>query len=110
VTPDHQGVRELGRLKVRYKRRDGDQSHLLSWPVRDGDGTLATMSSDFRFSAAVAALGLALQASPHRGAERAAMARELAASALGAGDADDPHKQEFLTLASKAQSLARGTD
>jgi len=38
------------------------------------------------------------------------MARELAASALAARDADDAHKQEFLALASKAQSLARGSD
>ena len=82
----------------------------MSWPVRDAGLALPATSSDFRFSAAVAAFGLALRASPHRGSATAAMARELAASALGARDADDPHKQEFLTLASKAQSLARGND
>jgi hypothetical protein len=38
------------------------------------------------------------------------MARELAASALGARDGGDAHKQEFLTLAAKAQTLARGND
>ena len=101
---------ELGTLKVRYKEPDGDEQPALSWPVRDAGLALAATSSDFRFAAAVAAFGLALRASAHRGSATAAMARELAASALGARDADDPHKQEFLTLASKAQSLARGND
>lgn len=102
---------ELGTLRVRYKKPNGDQSQLLSWPVRDrGLATLAATSRDFRFSAAVAAFGLALRASPYRGTATAAMARELAESALGARDADDAHKHEFLTLASKAQALARGND
>jgi len=101
---------ELGTLKVRYKQADGDQSRLMTWPVRDAGSALTATSSDFRFSAAVAAFGLALRGSPHRGSATAAMARELAVSALGARDGDDAHKQEFLTLASKAQSLARGND
>ena len=101
---------ELGTLKVRYKEPTADESRLLSWPVRDVGFALPATSSDFRFSAAVAAFGLALRTSPQRGSATAAMARELAASGLGARDADDPHKQEFLTLAAKAQALARGND
>jgi Ca-activated chloride channel family protein len=95
---------------VRYKEPDGSASRLLSWPVRDGGLALSATSGDFRFSAAVAAFGLALRASPHRGSATAAMARALAASALGGRDAGDAHKQEFLTLAAKAQAVARGND
>lgn len=101
---------ELGTLKVRYKDPDGDASRLLTWPVRDGGLALPATSNDFRFSAAVAAFGLALRASPDRGLATAAMARELAASALGGPNGDDAHKHEFLTLASKAQAVARGSD
>jgi Ca-activated chloride channel family protein len=101
---------EVGTLKVRYKEPDGSASRLLSWPVRDGGLALSATSGDFRFSAAVAAFGLALRASPHRGSATAAMARELAASALDGRDAGDAHKQEFLTLAAKAQAVARGND
>jgi Ca-activated chloride channel family protein len=101
---------ELGTLKVRYKAPDGGESRLATWPVRDAQLALTATSNDFRFAAAVAAFGLALRASPHRGSATAAMARELAASALGARDGGDAHKQEFLTLAAKAQTLARGND
>jgi Ca-activated chloride channel homolog len=98
---------ELATLKARYKAPDGGESRLETWPVRDAGLALTATSSDFRFAAAVAAFGLALRASPHRGSATAEMARSLAASALGDGDA---HKQEFLTLAEKAQALARRKD
>jgi Ca-activated chloride channel family protein len=94
---------ELGTLALRYKEPEGRASRLLSWPLRDGGETLAAASRDFRFAAAVAAFGLSLRASPHRGTATFAMARELAAAAGG----DDPHRRELVELCDKARALAR---
>jgi Ca-activated chloride channel family protein len=95
---------ELGTLAVRYKAPAGEVSRLASWPIRDEGRAVAATSNDFRFAAAVAAFGLALRASPHRGAATAGMARALGAAAVGDGD---PHKQAFLALAARAEALAR---
>jgi Ca-activated chloride channel homolog len=95
---------ELGALAIRWKEPEGRTSRLASWTVRDEGGTLGQTSADFRFAASVAAFGLSLRASPHRGTASFAMARELAGAALTAAD---PHRREFLALVEKARTLGR---
>jgi Ca-activated chloride channel family protein len=90
-------------VKLRYKQPDGDRSQLLSFPVTDGGTAWSSASRDFRHAAAVAAFGMLLRDSPHRGEATWAMVQELAAQ----GVARDPHgyRSEFATLARKAQEL-----
>jgi Ca-activated chloride channel family protein len=95
---------ELMTLKVRWKRPQSGESRLASWTIRDGRGALAATSADFRFSAAVAAFGMALRGSPDRGAATARLAFELAAGAQPGADA---HKREFLAITEEAQRLGR---
>jgi Ca-activated chloride channel homolog len=98
---------ELLTVKVRYKTRDGRQSRLLSSAVRDEGRTLPAMSSDFRFAAAVAALGMWLRDTPDRGTAAPGLARDLAVSA-GAGtgaDAGDQRRGDFLRLVDTAARL-----
>jgi Ca-activated chloride channel family protein len=101
---------ELFTIKVRYKQPDGGPSRLASWPVRDGGApTLAGTSPDFRFAAGVAAFGMVLRRSPHRGAATAGLALALGRAA-GADAGGDRHRREFLTLAERAGALARKND
>ena len=62
-------------------------------------------SPDFRFASAVAAFGLVLRQSPHKGTATLESVEDAAAGALG----DDPagYRREFLDLARKARTLMR---
>jgi Ca-activated chloride channel family protein len=55
---------ELAFVKLRYKAPDGDASRLLERPVSARE---TSVNHDFTFSAAVAAYGMILRQSPHRG-------------------------------------------
>jgi Ca-activated chloride channel family protein len=96
---------ELCTIKLRYKEPNATQSKLLERVVGDAEQTLAHSSPTFRFSAAVAAFGMTLQDSKTRGSASFAMARELAAGAIGS----DPegYRREFLSLVDTAKSLRR---
>jgi secreted protein with Ig-like and vWFA domain len=77
-------VGELLHVALRYKRPGEPTSRLLTHPVRarDARGAVAAASADFRFAASVAAWGMLLRDSEHRG--RATPAAVLAL-ARGAG-------------------------
>jgi Ca-activated chloride channel family protein len=96
---------ELLTVKLRYKEPDGTTSRLATFPVEDpGNASYGAASEDFRFAAAVAALGIALR-NPEGGAGFGpALAAELAATAVG----EDPHgyRKEFLRLAERAAELS----
>ncbi len=90
-------LNEILTLKLRYKRPDGNQSMLLTFPLVDPENmSVAATSSDFQFAAAVATFGLALRNSPHRGEASFALAEELAHPVLG----EDPEgrRREFAEL------------
>ena len=55
---------DVMRIKIRYKEPDGKESRLLEVPVPHRPVALSEASTDFRFSAAVAGFGQALQALP----------------------------------------------
>ncbi len=94
---------ELLMLKLRYKRPQENESRLMQIPVRDRSGSFESASEDFRFAAAVAAFGMILRDSPHKGSASIDSVREIARKALG----EDPsgHRAEFLYLVNAARPL-----
>ena len=95
---------ELLNVKLRYKEPEGSTSVPLELAVVDRGAAFAAASPDSRFAAAVAAFGMLLRESPHRGQSTfdavIAMAEEAGAAA------GDEHRREFLALAKKAKTLA----
>jgi Ca-activated chloride channel family protein len=97
------GSGELMTLKLRYKQPDGDTSQLIEVPVRDSGASYAKASDDFKFAASVAAFGMILRDSPHKGSASYAGVIELAGEGVG----EDPHgyRAQFIELVKKAQAL-----
>lgn len=93
-------------VKLRWKRPDLDRSELIRLPVVDRNQRYRGSSADFRFAAAVAAFGLVLRDSPHRGEASLALAAELANSALGSDE--DGRRAEFVRLVRRAAELGGG--
>ncbi len=98
------GSGEMMTLKLRYKAPDGDTSQLASFPVRDSGKSLAATSEDYRFSAAVAALGMILRDSSHRGSANFALVESLARGSLGRDEGG--YRREFLTLLDGVRRLS----
>ncbi|RXK53318.1 DUF3520 domain-containing protein [Oleiharenicola lentus] len=94
---------ELLTVKVRYKEPAGDTSSKLEFPLRDAGTRFADASQDFKFAAAVAAFGMALRDSPHKGTLTLAEVSAWGREGLG-GDAGG-YRSEFLGLVGKAQAL-----
>ncbi|HEY0026136.1 MAG TPA: von Willebrand factor type A domain-containing protein [Longimicrobium sp.] len=86
---------EMMNVKVRYKAPDGDHSRLLSHAVQVPARNGAT-SDDFRFAAAVAAFGMVLRESEHRGRATVQQVLTLARGARG-GDAEG-YRAEFIRM------------
>jgi Ca-activated chloride channel family protein len=98
------GSGELLTVKLRYKSPEGRESRALEYAVADPGASFASASADSRFAAAVAAFGMVLRASPHRGV---ATFDSVIAMAEDAGAAKgDAHRREFVELARKAKALA----
>lgn len=90
-------------MKVRYKEPAGETSRLLSAAVRDNG--VQQPSANVRFSAAVAAFGMLLRDSEHKGSATYAQVLELARDAKG----DDPegYRAEFVQMVETAQRLTQ---
>jgi len=88
-------------VKLRYKAPEGGASTPIKRGVEDDGKDVARASEDFRFAAAVAAFGMLLRGSPHKGTATYEGVRELAESAVGA----DPsgYRREFADLVRKAR-------
>jgi hypothetical protein len=95
--------RELLTVKLRWKRPDGDTSLLEQVPLADRGGAFEQASDDLRFAAAVAAFGMILRNSEHRGEATLPMVARIAGGSLGT-DAGG-WRAEFLDLVRKAESL-----
>ncbi len=94
------GPAEWLTVRMRYKHPARETSEELSVALPEGALQEAT-SGDFRWTGAVAAFGLVLRDSPHKGEASLKMVQRLAESAQG----EDAHgkRQEFLLLVNKAQ-------
>jgi Ca-activated chloride channel family protein len=102
-TTEAAGSGEMLTLKIRYKEPRGAQSELMQFAVRDEGRQLKDTSETYRFSAAVAAYGMLLRASEHKGQATYELARDLAQGAMG----KDPHgyRAEFVRLISMARDV-----
>jgi Ca-activated chloride channel family protein len=95
---------ELMTIKLRYKQPDGAESRLVSLSVADRAGAWQRASDNFRFAASVAAFGLLLRDSRHKGAANYEGVAHLARSAAGADLAG--HRAEFVGLVERARTLS----
>ena len=93
---------ELLTVKLRYKEPDGDTSRLRSVAVCDLEPGREP-SANLRFASAVAAFGMLLRESEHRGSATWDQVIDLARGAVG--DDPDGHRTEFLVLARNAEQL-----
>ncbi|MCE2728090.1 MAG: von Willebrand factor type A domain-containing protein [Planctomycetaceae bacterium] len=95
--------RELLTVKLRWKKPDGDTSTLLEVPLAEKGGAFAAAPADLRFAAAVAAFGMILRESEHKGTATLPFVAEIAGSSLG-HDAGG-YRAEFLDLVRKAEAV-----
>ncbi len=96
---------ELCTLKLRYKAPDADKSDLDKFAVEDLGTEAVEPSPDFEWQASVAAFGMLLRNSEHKGQASWPLVSELCAGAVG----DDPHgqREEFQKLVKTAATLAQ---
>jgi len=92
-------------LKVRYKEPKEETSRLLSLSVRDEGKSFANAREDFRFSAAVAAFGMLLRDSPHKGRATYPQVREWARQG-SPETGQSAYREEFIQLVQKAETLS----
>jgi Ca-activated chloride channel family protein len=93
---------ELLTVKLRYKEPEGETSRLVSQAVPSNVGA-GRGSERLRFAAAVAAFGMLLRESEHRGQADWPMVLELAQGARGRDEAG--YRAEFVSLAQSAARL-----
>jgi len=97
--------KELMTVKLRYKKPDGDKSKLIVQPLIDTDVALKKSSDNFRFSAAVAAFGLILRDSKHKG--DATFEDVIAMAKNAKGKDKEGYRYEFIKLVEKASLLKK---
>ena len=100
---DSPASRELLTVKLRWKQPEGDTSTLREVPLAEKGGAFDAASADLRFAAAVAAFGMILRDSEHKGTATLPFAAETAGSALG-GD-EGGYRAEFLDLVRRAEAI-----
>ena len=89
-------------VRVRYKDPDRDETGELRLAVRDVGVPLEGTSEDFRFASSVAAFGMLLRDSAHRG--NADYDLVLRLSREGRGEDPFGYRSEFMNLVRNAQS------
>ncbi|WP_101447433.1 vWA domain-containing protein [Pontibacter ramchanderi] len=96
LDPKAKSSDEMLTMKLRYKEPDGETSRLMTKTV-SSQAISATQTSDsFRFSAAVAACGMLLRDSEHKGNASFPMVLELAKNARGKDE--EGYRIEFINL------------
>ena len=94
----------VGRLELRYKQPDEEQSQLMVHELSSDVRTAEAMSCNFRWATAIAAYSQVLQNSAHKGNADLKLVRTLAEASLG----DDPYgiRQAFLNQLLLTEELA----
>jgi Ca-activated chloride channel family protein len=90
-------------LKIHYKQPEGDTGPQIEIPVTDSGKQFSEADRDFQFAASVAAFGMLLRDSPHKGNATLDAVAEIAAAA--AENDKGGYRQEFLELVAKAKQL-----
>lgn len=96
---------ELLTMKIRYKAPEGDVSAKQEFPLVDGGRRFEQTDGEFQFAAAVAAWGMLLRDSPHKGS--ATFEDVLGWAENGLGDDAAGYRAEFVELVRKSAELAR---
>ena len=94
---------ELLTVKLRYQEPAGEVSRLMEVAVTDRGAPLAEASTDYRFAAAVAGLGMILRDSPHLGSATLESVLRLAEASLGTDE--EGYRAEFVELVRKAGKI-----
>ncbi len=96
---------ELLTVKIRYKEPEGDVSAKQEFPLIDGGQRFDQAGREFQFAAAVAAWGMLLRDSPHKGT--ATIEQVLAWAEAGLGDDAGGYRAEFIQLVRRSAQLSR---
>ncbi|MDR0863373.1 MAG: VWA domain-containing protein [Candidatus Symbiothrix sp.] len=99
--PATTGSKELLTIKLRYKEPDADASKKMELPVMDGRTN--TVSSDFRFAAAVAMFGQLLGDSEFKG--NATYDKVIALAKTALDNDEQGYRREFVRLAETVKGL-----
>ena len=97
------GVYELLAVKIRSKDPESDTSVLSEFTVKESEKRFREASRDFKFAAAVAAFGMVLRDSPHKGSADMESALEWAKE--GKGVDSHGYRHEFIRLIHRAISI-----
>jgi Ca-activated chloride channel family protein len=93
-------------LKLRYKQPEGDESTLMEFPIKDTGLKFSDADRDFQFASSVAAFGMLLRDSPHKG--KATM-QGVAQIARNSAKGDETgYRIEFVELVAKTRQLLGG--
>lgn len=99
--PENARKGELLTVSLRYKLPENSRSVLLAVPAVDSGASFSKASEDFRFASSVAAFGMLLRDSPHKGTANAQSVLEAALDAQGT----DLLRSEFVELVRSASLL-----
>lgn len=103
VTTSQSG--EMMTIKFRYKKPDGDKSKLIVHAVIDNQVKLINSSTNFRFAAAVAEMGMLLRNSEFK--SDASFANVLSLARKARGNDEEGYRAEFIKMVEAASSLAK---
>ena len=95
---------EVVTVKIRSKEPEKDKSVLSEFTVKESKEKFGEASQDFKFAAAVAAFGMVLRDSPHKGSANLERALEWAKEGKGADRYG--YRQEFIRLIHRAISIS----
>ncbi|WP_076667592.1 vWA domain-containing protein [Pontibacter indicus] len=96
LDPKAKSSDEMLTMKLRYKEPDGETSRLMTKTVNSQAIPTDQTSDNFRFSAAVAACGMLLRDSEHKGNASFPMVLDLAKNARGKDE--EGYRIEFVNL------------
>jgi Ca-activated chloride channel family protein len=94
---------EILTMKIRYKEPDQGKSVVSEFSANDSGRKFSEGTQDYRFAAAVAAFGMVLRDSPHKGSATLDAALEWAKQAKGPDR--NGYREEFIRLIHRAISM-----
>jgi len=96
---------EMVTIKFRYKNPDSNKSKMKSVVVNDKPLALKLTSNDFRFSSAVAELGMLLRGSDFK--QQSDFNRLIARAKGALGEDKERYRSEFISMAENASLLSK---
>jgi Ca-activated chloride channel family protein len=94
---------ELATVKIRYQPPSGNVSTVSSFVVKNDSRSFSQASTDFRWAAAVAEMGMLLRGSKYRAG--ATWTSELVLAKSAVGEDREGYRAEMIRLSTEAQKL-----